>query len=106
MADSYHIPFGRFHNGGFLLYHPYSQYGDLRLIDDRRTEQRLERAEIGNRKRTARYIIGRQFVDARFSRQAVYRNGRSASRTTGTIRLPSFCDTAIPTLICFLNKML
>ena len=49
MADSYHIPFGRFHNGGFLLYHPYSQYGDLRLIDDRRTEQRFERAEIGNR---------------------------------------------------------
>ena len=63
MSDSYHIPFGRLHNGWLLLYHPHSQYGYLRLIDDRRTEQRLERAEIGNRKRTARYVVRHQLVD-------------------------------------------
>lgn len=78
MPDSYHIPFGRLHNGWLLLYHPHSQYGYLRLIDDRRTEQRLERAEIGNRKRTARYVVRHQLVDARLGSQAVYRNGKPA----------------------------
>lgn len=78
MPDSYHIPFGRLHNGWLLLYHPHSQYGYLRLIDNRRTEQRLERAEIGNRKRAARYVVRHQLVDARLGSQAVYRNGKPA----------------------------
>ena len=112
-ADRDRVALGRLDDDGLLAHAVGRQDRDLRLIDDRRRDQRAERARVRQRVGAAREVVGLQLAAARAlrdvgdrRRRAARRTSRSAPLMTGATRPSAPRSTAIArfTLGCRISE--